>query len=112
MELQQQFPEASIHSFAFSGDADPDRLRRAMESTTPPFVIFQVPAAEYNPMEFINTNVLGAENVVRACLDTDVKQLAALSTDKAAAPINLLVLQNYALTNYSLQLLTSKVIEI
>ncbi|PSI00334.1 polysaccharide biosynthesis protein, partial [Synechococcus lacustris] len=49
----------------------------------------QVPAAEYNPIEFINTNVLGAENVVQACLDTGVKRVVALSTDKAAAPINL-----------------------
>ena len=49
----------------------------------------QVPAAEYNPMEFINTNVLGAENVVQSCLDTGVERVVALSTDKAAAPINL-----------------------
>jgi FlaA1/EpsC-like NDP-sugar epimerase len=49
----------------------------------------QVPAAEYNPIEFINTNVLGAENVVQACLDSEVKRVVALSTDKAAAPINL-----------------------
>ena len=49
----------------------------------------QVPAAEYNPIEFINTNVLGAENVVQSCLDSSVKNVVALSTDKAAAPINL-----------------------
>ena len=49
----------------------------------------QVPAAEYNPMEFIKTNVLGAENLVQACLDTDVSRVVALSTDKAAAPVNL-----------------------
>ena len=49
----------------------------------------QVPAAEYNPIEFIKTNVLGAQNLVEACLDNKVKQLVALSTDKAAAPINL-----------------------
>jgi FlaA1/EpsC-like NDP-sugar epimerase len=49
----------------------------------------QVPAAEYNPIEFINTNVLGAQNVIEAALDTNVKQVIALSTDKAAAPINL-----------------------
>ena len=49
----------------------------------------QVPAAEYNPMEFINTNVLGAENLIQACLDSDVRNVVALSTDKAAAPINL-----------------------
>jgi FlaA1/EpsC-like NDP-sugar epimerase len=49
----------------------------------------QVPAAEYNPMECIHTNVMGAENVVNACLDNGVKRVVALSTDKAAAPINL-----------------------
>ena len=49
----------------------------------------QVPAAEYNPIEFINTNVLGAENIVQACLDSGVNRVVALSTDKAAAPINL-----------------------
>ena len=47
----------------------------------------QVPAAEYNPMEFVKTNVLGAENVIRACLETGVNR-GGLSTDKAAAPIN------------------------
>ena len=48
-----------------------------------------MPAAEYNPMEFVKTNVLGAENIIQACLDTSVKRVVALSTDKAAAPINL-----------------------
>ena len=48
-----------------------------------------VPIAEYNPMECIKTNVLGAENVINACLETDVKRVVSLSTDKAAAPINL-----------------------
>ena len=48
-----------------------------------------VPAAEYNPMEFVKTNVLGAENLIQACLDTNVNRVVALSTDKAAAPINL-----------------------
>jgi FlaA1/EpsC-like NDP-sugar epimerase len=49
----------------------------------------QVPTAEYNPFECIKTNVLGAENVVQACLDSGVRNVVALSTDKAAAPINL-----------------------
>jgi FlaA1/EpsC-like NDP-sugar epimerase len=49
----------------------------------------QVPAAEYNPFECIKTNVLGAQNVIEACLDTGVQRVVALSTDKAAAPINL-----------------------
>jgi FlaA1/EpsC-like NDP-sugar epimerase len=49
----------------------------------------QVPAAEYNPFEAIKTNVLGAQNLVEACLDSNVRTVIALSTDKAAAPINL-----------------------
>jgi UDP-N-acetylglucosamine 4,6-dehydratase (inverting) len=49
----------------------------------------QVPAAEYNPMEFVKTNVFGAQNIVEAALYNDVKQVLALSTDKAVAPINL-----------------------
>jgi FlaA1/EpsC-like NDP-sugar epimerase len=49
----------------------------------------QVPAAEYNPDEFIKTNILGAQNVIDAALNTNVKVVIALSTDKAAAPINL-----------------------
>ena len=49
----------------------------------------QVPTAEYNPFEYIRTNVVGAQNVIEACLDSGVKRVVALSTDKAAAPINL-----------------------
>lgn len=49
----------------------------------------QIPAAEYNPMECIKTNILGAENVINAAIDCGVKKVVALSTDKAAAPINL-----------------------
>jgi len=49
----------------------------------------QVPAAEYNPFECISTNVLGAQNLIEACLDSGVQRVVALSTDKAAAPINL-----------------------
>ena len=93
-ELQQQFPESKYPQLRFFlGDVrDRDRLRRALErvdTVVHAAALKQVPAAEYNPIEFINTNVLGAENLVQACLDTDVKRLVALSTDKAAAPINL-----------------------
>ena len=49
----------------------------------------QVPAAEYNPTEFIQTNIHGAENVIKATLRTNVKKVIALSTDKAVNPINL-----------------------
>ena len=76
----------------FLGDVrDRNRLRRALEhvdTVVHAAALKQVPAAEYNPMG-INTNVLGAENLVQACLDLDVKRVVALSTDKAAAPVNL-----------------------
>ena len=93
-ELQQLFPATKYPQLRFFlGDVrDRDRLRRALEgidTVVHAAALKQVPAAEYNPIEFINTNVLGAENVVQACLDTDVKRVVALSTDKAAAPINL-----------------------
>ena len=93
-ELQQEFPADQYPQLRFFlGDVrDRDRLRRALESidtVVHAAALKQVPAAEYNPIEFINTNVLGAENLVQACLDTDVKRVVALSTDKAAAPINL-----------------------
>ena len=77
----------------FLGDVrDQDRLRRAMEgidTVVHAAALKQVPASEYNPMEFVKTNVLGAQNVIEAALDTGVKRVVALSTDKAAAPINL-----------------------
>jgi len=77
----------------FLGDVrDGSRLARAMEGVD--YVIHaaalkQVPAAEYNPFEFVKTNVLGAENVINAAIDRNVKRVVALSTDKAANPINL-----------------------
>lgn len=77
----------------FIGDVrDEDRLRRALEGVDTVIhaaALKQVPAAEYNPFEAIKTNVLGAQNVIEACLDTGVHRVIALSTDKAAAPINL-----------------------
>lgn len=93
-EMAQQFPVSKYPALRyFIGDVrDADRLRRAMEGIN--IVIHaaalkQVPAAEYNPFECIKTNVLGAQNVIEACLDSGVKRVVALSTDKAAAPINL-----------------------
>ena len=77
----------------FIGDVrDGERLKRACEgidTIVHAAALKQVPAAEYNPMEFIKTNIIGAENVINATLDTKVKDVVALSTDKAAAPINL-----------------------
>lgn len=77
----------------FIGDVrDKDRLNRAMNGVD--IVIHaaalkQVPAAEYNPFEFIKTNVLGAQNVIDSAIDSNVERVIALSTDKAAAPVNL-----------------------
>jgi UDP-N-acetylglucosamine 4,6-dehydratase (inverting) len=77
----------------FIGDVrDEARLRRALEGidiVVHAAALKQVPTAEYNPFECIKTNVLGAQNLIEACLDSGVKRLVALSTDKAAAPINL-----------------------
>jgi len=77
----------------FIGDVrDRNRLRRALQgidTIVHAAALKQVPAAEYNPMEFIHTNVMGAENVIEAAMDRGVQRVVALSTDKAAAPINL-----------------------
>lgn len=77
----------------FLGDVrDEARLCRALEgidTVVHVAALKQVPAAEYNPFEFINTNILGAQNLIEACLKSGVKRVVALSTDKAAAPINL-----------------------
>jgi UDP-N-acetylglucosamine 4,6-dehydratase len=77
----------------FIGDVrDRSRLKRALEGIDTVIhaaALKHVPAAEYNPMEFIHTNVIGAENLIESCMDTGVKRVVALSTDKAAAPINL-----------------------
>jgi UDP-N-acetylglucosamine 4,6-dehydratase/5-epimerase len=77
----------------FIGDVrDKDRLKRALEGVevvVHAAALKQVPAAEYNPFECIKTNVLGAQNLIDACLDCGARSVVALSTDKAAAPINL-----------------------
>lgn len=77
----------------FLGDIrDADRLRRAMEGVdvvVHAAALKQVPAAEYNPFEAVKTNVMGAQNIIDAALASGVQRVLALSTDKAAAPINL-----------------------
>ncbi len=93
-EMAQQYPENKYPSIRyFIGDVrDASRLRRAMEGIDTVIhaaALKQVPAAEYNPFEAIKTNVLGAQNVIEAAMDSSVRQVVALSTDKAAAPINL-----------------------
>jgi UDP-N-acetylglucosamine 4,6-dehydratase len=93
-EMAQDFPTSRHPALRyFIGDVrDRDRLRRALNGidiVVHAAALKQVPAAEYNPMEFIHTNIMGAENLIEACLDNKVKTVVALSTDKAAAPINL-----------------------
>jgi len=90
-EMQQEFGSPVMRFFL--GDVrDGHRLQQAMQGVD--YVIHaaalkQVPAAEYNPMECIKTNVHGAENVISAALANEVEKVIALSTDKAANPVNL-----------------------
>jgi UDP-N-acetylglucosamine 4,6-dehydratase len=90
-EMQQDFPQDCMRFFL--GDVrDVDRLIQALNGVD--YVIHaaalkQVPAAEYNPMECIKTNIHGAQNVIQAALANEVEKVIALSTDKAANPINL-----------------------
>lgn len=93
-EMSGHYPRDRYKSIRFFiGDVrDGERLKRACEGVdiiVHAAALKQVPAAEYNPMECIKTNVFGAENVINAALDNGVQRVVALSTDKAAAPINL-----------------------
>ncbi len=90
-EMQQDYPQNCMRWFL--GDVrDPGRLAQAVADVdilVHAAALKQVPAAEYNPMECIRTNVHGAENVINASIDNEVDKVIALSTDKAANPINL-----------------------
>lgn len=93
-EMSQEFDTKQHPALRyFIGDIrDSDRIRRALEGIDVVIhaaALKQVPAAEYNPFECIKTNILGAQNLIEACLDSRVSRVVALSTDKAAAPINL-----------------------
>jgi UDP-N-acetylglucosamine 4,6-dehydratase (inverting) len=93
-EMSQVFPHEKYPAIRyFIGDVrDAERMKRACEGIdiiVHAAALKQVPAAEYNPMECIKTNIFGAENVINAALDCGVTDVVALSTDKAAAPINL-----------------------
>jgi UDP-N-acetylglucosamine 4,6-dehydratase/5-epimerase len=93
-EMAQHYPAGKFPNLRFFiGDVrDGDRLRLAMEgidTVVHAAALKQVPTAEYNPFECIKTNVLGAQNVIEAAMATGVRRVVALSTDKAAAPINL-----------------------
>lgn len=93
-QMAQEFPNSKYSQLRyFIGDIrDYERVKRALKGIN--YVIHaaamkHVPIAEYNPMECVKTNILGAENLINACLETEVERVVALSTDKAAAPINL-----------------------
>lgn len=92
-DFRKEFPDKFNKLRFFIGDVrDKERLTRAMEGVD--YVIHaaalkQVPACEYNPQEAIKTNIHGAQNVIDAALDSGVKKVVALSTDKAVNPVNL-----------------------
>lgn len=93
-EMRQKFSQKDYPAIRyFIGDVrDADRFKRAchgIDIIIHAAALKQVPAAEYNPMECIKTNIIGAQNIVEAALDCGVQKVVALSTDKAAAPINL-----------------------
>lgn len=90
-EMQQTFVDPCLRFFV--GDVrDRDRLRRAFDGVDcliHAAALKQVPAAEYNPFEFIKTNVIGAQNIIDVAIDLKIKKVVALSTDKASNPVNL-----------------------
>lgn len=93
-EMSQLYPKEKYKNLRFFlGDVrDLNRFRRACEGIDliiHAAALKQVPAAEYNPDEFVKTNIIGAQNIIESSLSCNVKCVIALSTDKAAAPINL-----------------------
>jgi len=93
-EMSQLFPDTEYKQLRyFIGDVrDKERLCRAFEGidiVIHAAALKQIPACEYNPFEAIKTNILGAQNVIEAAIESGISQVLALSTDKAAAPINL-----------------------
>ncbi len=91
-EMREEFGDHPALRFFLGDVRDRDRLNRAfhgVDIVVHAAALKQVPAAEYNPTEAIHTNVLGAENIINAAIDQGVKKVIALSTDKAANPINL-----------------------
>ncbi|MCL4492375.1 MAG: UDP-N-acetylglucosamine 4,6-dehydratase (inverting) [Nitrospirae bacterium] len=92
-EMSRIFPDSEYPVRYFLGDIrDKERLYRAFDGVDyliHAAAIKQVPAAEYNPFEAVKTNILGAQNIVEAAIDMNIKRVIALSTDKAVSPINL-----------------------
>ena len=91
-ECRQMFKDDSRLRWFIGDIRDLHRLNRAMHQVD--YVVHaaalkQVDTAEYNPWEFVQTNIIGSQNVIEACIDAGVKKVVALSTDKASSPINL-----------------------
>ena len=91
-ECRQMFNDDSRLRWFIGDIRDLPRLNRAMHTVD--YVVHaaalkQVDTAEYNPWEFVKTNIIGSQNVIEACIDAGVKKVVALSTDKASSPINL-----------------------
>lgn len=93
-EMSEKFPEKKFPKIRyFLGDLrDKDRIYRALDDVNivvHAAALKQVPKAEYDPFEYIKTNIMGSQNLIEACLDKKVENVIALSTDKAVTPINL-----------------------
>jgi UDP-N-acetylglucosamine 4,6-dehydratase len=91
-EMRQHFGDDDPMRYFIGDVRDQDRLRRAMtgvDIVVHAAALKHVPACEYNPFEAVQTNIIGAENIINAAIDTGVKKVLALSTDKAVNPVNL-----------------------
>ena len=91
-EMSKQFSDYKGLRFFIGDIRDKDRLYRALDGID--YVVHAaatkiVPTAEYNPFECVKTNIIGAMNLIDACIDHDIKRVVALSTDKASSPVNL-----------------------
>ena len=98
-EMAKEYSEEDRVRFFIGDVRDKDRLYRALDGID--YVVHAaatkiVPTAEYNPFECIKTNIIGAMNIIEACIDKNVKRVVALSTDKASSPINLYGAQKLA----------------
>jgi len=90
-DMRRQFGDHETLRFLIGDVRDAERVKRATEGVDiiiHAAALKQVPACEYNPMEAVKTNIVGAMNVINAVLDNNVPRVIALSTDKAAAPVN------------------------
>ena len=91
-EMAKKFPNEDSLRFFIGDVRDKERLHRALDGVD--YVVHAaatkiVPTAEYNPFECVKTNIIGAMNLIDACINQGVKRCVALSTDKASSPVNL-----------------------